>query len=122
MAWGPPVQGAPRDAKKIWTAHGSGQGFFLGWQAKKKKKGSSPPVLRLHPRPEILENTLVRATAILWHGAPQCLNPALDRQVLRIDKNNHIGLIYQMTKLLAPNGDVYRQFPLPSCFYSMKRR
>jgi hypothetical protein len=45
MAWGPPVQGAPRDAKKIWTAHGSGPGIYLPpfWGGKqKKKKGRHP--------------------------------------------------------------------------------
>jgi hypothetical protein len=49
MAWGPPVQGAPRDAKKIWIAGGprvGGQGFIypLSEVASKKKKGRHPPV------------------------------------------------------------------------------
>jgi hypothetical protein len=57
MAWGPPVQGAPRDAKKIWIAGGPRVGArdlftpFLGWQA--KKKGRHPQSFAYTPPPSI---------------------------------------------------------------------
>jgi hypothetical protein len=69
----PRFRGPPRRQKNLDRGGptGRGQGFIypLSGVASKKKK-SSPPVTR--------ENTLVGATAILWHGAPQCLNPGLN--------------------------------------------
>jgi hypothetical protein len=76
---GPPVQGAPRDAKKIWTAHGSGPGIYLPpfWGGKQKKKGRHPQSFAYTP-PSINPGKYPgqgHRDPLAW--APQCLNPGL---------------------------------------------